>query len=312
MAAEPLWRVEVVGGCEETPENCRWEAVRSTVRLIHATTGQALRMSGKQLPKWGFNQHEVVTDRIVAQDDTVWNVEEHRYTKSEKDREKDLLEAEMIPTQPTTLSFWAKFVELQWKMLVSGSGTQAETHAYSSSPTEWPLLHRGIAYWIGTGSNAQIHLLGNPFLWFAGSLFLLLNAFIIVTHLILKRRGIHWIAESEWETLTFQSTLCVGGYLITYIYHFCLDRTLFLHHYLPSYVFKILLLITTLNHLHRYSEWKLLRSILHLCIMTWVIGVVWSFSRLSPLSYGEPSLSRTELESLRWRSNWDFIIQANH
>jgi len=36
------------------------------------------------LPDWGFNQHEVVTDKIISQDDTVWNVEEHRYTKSKK------------------------------------------------------------------------------------------------------------------------------------------------------------------------------------------------------------------------------------
>ena len=82
MAAQPLWRVEIVGGCEGQG-GCVWEAVRSTVRLVHVTTGQALRMSGKQLPKWGFNQHEVVTDRILVQDDTIWNVEEHRYTKSE-------------------------------------------------------------------------------------------------------------------------------------------------------------------------------------------------------------------------------------
>jgi dolichyl-phosphate-mannose-protein mannosyltransferase len=85
MVAEPLWRLEIVGGCGDSPnsDGCEWHAVKSTVRLIHVTTGQALKMTGKQLPKWGFNQHEIVTDRIVVQDDTVWNVEEHRYTKSQ-------------------------------------------------------------------------------------------------------------------------------------------------------------------------------------------------------------------------------------
>jgi len=85
MVAEPLWQVEIIGGCGDKAdknEGCEWHAVKSTVRLVHKTSGQALRMSGKQLPKWGFNQHEVTTDRIVVQDDTVWNVEEHRYTKS--------------------------------------------------------------------------------------------------------------------------------------------------------------------------------------------------------------------------------------
>jgi len=89
MPAEPLWRLEIIGGCGDSPvdsssssQGCEWHAVKSTVRLVHVSTGQALRMTGKQLPKWGFHQHEIVTDRILVQDDTVWNVEEHRYTKS--------------------------------------------------------------------------------------------------------------------------------------------------------------------------------------------------------------------------------------
>lgn len=84
MVAEPLWRVEIIGGCgdPEKSTGCEWHAVRSMVRLIHVSTGQAMRMTGKQLPKWGFHQHEVASDRVVVQDDTVWNVEEHRYTKS--------------------------------------------------------------------------------------------------------------------------------------------------------------------------------------------------------------------------------------
>jgi len=52
------------------------------VILTHLNSTQALKFSGRQLPDWGFNQHEVVTDKIISQDDTVWNVEEHRYTKS--------------------------------------------------------------------------------------------------------------------------------------------------------------------------------------------------------------------------------------
>jgi dolichyl-phosphate-mannose--protein O-mannosyl transferase len=51
--------------------------------LVHVNSTQALKFSGKQLPEWGFNQHEVVTDRVILQEDTIWNVEEHRYTTSE-------------------------------------------------------------------------------------------------------------------------------------------------------------------------------------------------------------------------------------
>ena len=43
---------------------------------------RVFQISGKQLPDWGFHQLEVVTDRVVNHEATVWNVEEHRYSKS--------------------------------------------------------------------------------------------------------------------------------------------------------------------------------------------------------------------------------------
>ncbi|CAL8125421.1 unnamed protein product [Orchesella dallaii] len=315
MPAEPLWRVEIVGGCggvSQNSEGCEWHAVKSMVRLIHVTSGQALRMSGKQLPKWGFNQHEVVTDRIVVQDDTVWNVEEHRYTKSEKDREKELLEAEMIPTKPTDLSFRSKFWELQWKMLISSGSSQTESHAYASFPSEWLFLSRGIAYWIGgSGTNAQIHLLGNPVIWLTGSFGVLLHLVIVGFYLLRRRRLCFDIDEETWSTLLLQSSICLGGYALTYVYHFCVDRTLFLHHYLPSYVFKIMLMISTLHHLNCISKYSKLRYLFSAILLLWIVFVMYAFSRFLPTSMGFPSLTRSELEALKWNQNWDFIVQSN-
>lgn len=55
------------------------------MRLVHVNTSAALKFSGRQLPDWGFNQHEIVADKVIKQNDNVWNVEEHRYTRSEFD-----------------------------------------------------------------------------------------------------------------------------------------------------------------------------------------------------------------------------------
>lgn len=96
----------------------------------------------------------------------------------------------MIPTKPTILSFWQKFLELQWKMLTSVGIAQTDTHAYSSYPSEWLFLTRGIAYWIGTGNNAQIHLLGNPIIWYTASAGLFCLVAIIVLYLLLQRRNL--------------------------------------------------------------------------------------------------------------------------
>jgi len=156
MPAQNLWRVEIVN---RDHSGVAWHAIQSQVRLIHVHTNGAefaLKFSGRQLPDWGFNQHEVVADRLMDQTNSIWNVEEHRYTKSEdqKQRERELISAEMIPLQATALSFWEKFAELQMKMLFGGQENQ-NSHMYSSSPLEWPLMSRGIAYWVSHDSNVS-------------------------------------------------------------------------------------------------------------------------------------------------------------
>lgn len=115
-------------------------------------------MSGLQLPNWGFHQHEVVTDKQVNHPNTIWNVEEHRYTKNsdEKELERELGMAEFVPLTPTSLSFWEKMAELQYKMLVVNP-ENVQNHMYSTeSPMDWPLLTKGIAYWLSPKSNVSV------------------------------------------------------------------------------------------------------------------------------------------------------------
>nr|XP_014095230.1 protein O-mannosyltransferase 1 [Bactrocera oleae] len=326
MPGELLWRVEILN--RETEGNI-WHAIKSEVRLIHHTTGAALRYSGRQLPEWGFNQHEVVADRTVEHKDAIWNVEEHRYTKTQdqRERERQLLKAEMIPTKKTKLSFLAKFFELQTKMLWSTK--QLDTHMYSSSPLEWPLLDKNIAYWIDTKTSSQIHLLGNIMIWYTGTtaliLYILLNIFYV-----LRRRRLHFdLPENEWHRFRQVGDSFLVAYFIHYLPYFTMDRALFLHNYLPAFLFKILLLCYVFEHidyllrLHCYVNCKFtVKGTLHpqriwlvrsyrLGILIWLISVIWVFIKFLPLTYGMQKLSAREVINLRWKDTWDFIIQVN-
>ena len=92
--------------------------------------------------------------------DTIWNVEEHRYTKEDNDKtsiEKELFSAELIPEAPTNLSFLEKFLELQIKMLITNQ-ENVQNHNYASDPTEWPFMTRGIAYFISKTSNVMFKI----------------------------------------------------------------------------------------------------------------------------------------------------------
>lgn len=76
--------------------------------------------------------------------------------KGEKHEEQviELARTEMIPMQPTYLSFWQKFLELQLKMVMIIEDPQSE-HKYSSSPLDWPLMKRNVAYWLSDTSNVS-------------------------------------------------------------------------------------------------------------------------------------------------------------
>ncbi|XP_011506531.1 PREDICTED: protein O-mannosyltransferase 1 [Ceratosolen solmsi marchali] len=310
MPAQNLWKLEIAN--RDQFGNV-WHAIQSQVRLIHINSEYALKFSGRQLPDWGFNQHEIVADRLIDQSDSIWNVEEHRYTKSEdqKQRERELLNAEMIPLKATILSFWEKFIELQTKMLFNSQEVQ-NTHMYSSSPLDWPITTRGIAYWVSTKSNAQVHLLGNVIIWYSGTIALLFYSSLLIFYLMRRQRMYHDILEDEWSRFITVGEIFLIGYLLHFLPFFFVERTLFLHHYLPAFVFKVLLTAATIDHIYNvisfHCNFKIILIGYKLCIISWITLIVFVFCKFSALSYGITPLSAKEILKLRWNEEWDFII----
>ncbi|KAG5867864.1 hypothetical protein JTB14_000949 [Gonioctena quinquepunctata] len=205
MAAQNLWRIEIVNR-EHQGDN--WQTIQSLIRLVHVDTNTALKFTGRQLPDWAYHQHEVGADRIIVQDDTVWNVEEHRYTKSDdqKERERDLVTAEMIPTTATKLTFWQKFFELHYKMFFANADS-VQNHMYSSEPFEWPFMSRGIAYWVSSTSNAQIHLLGNIVIWYSATFGVVIYSALLIFYLLRQRRMCQDLDLNTWNQFQTNSIL---------------------------------------------------------------------------------------------------------
>lgn len=310
MPAQNLWRVDIVN---RDSDESTWDSIRSLVRLIHVDSGSALRFSGRQLPAWGFHQHEVVADKVVTHQDTVWNVEEHRYTKAEdrKERERELVSAEMIPTAVTQLTFWEKFAELQYKMIAHAPDAPSG-HMFASEPAEWPFLTRSIAYWLSPNSNAQIHLIGNLVTWYAGSISVLIYGLLLVLYAMRQRRNCIDLPLSALEKFHDAGYILFLGYWMHYLPYFFVDRTLFLHHYLPAYVFKILLLAFMFDHMYYLvkarNNSRPLVNIFILCVVLWLSYVIVTFKKFCVLNYGNADLTESDLIDLRWKDTWDFIL----
>merc|ERR1711962_58845 len=311
MPSENTWRVDIIN--KETAGEV-WHTINSQVRLIHVNTSQALKYSGAQYPDWGFNQVEVVTDRNINQADTVWNVEEHRYTKNDKDKaaiEVELSQHELIPEEKTKLSFWQKFLEVQFKMLMT-TQENVKNHNFASDPLEWPFLTRGIAYYIAKDSNSQVHLLGNLVVWYTGTAGLGVYCALLVLYLLRRRRACYDISEADFKTFCAAGEVLLVGYLLHYLPYFFYDRTLFVHHYLPAYLFKIMLTSFTLSHLNaqarRFLGPTLTRLGASLLLLAWAGAVLYVFNKFSVLAYAHNDLAAAEVRSLRWKDTWDLII----
>lgn len=311
MAAQNLWKVDIIN--RDTAGDI-WHTINSQVRLIHVNTTAAMRFTGKQYPDWGFVQHEVASDRNINQADTVWNVEEHRYTKNDKDKgtiEKEMMNHELIPSEETVLTFWDKFFELQFKMLITNQ-ENVQNHNFASDPTEWPFLTRGIAYFIAKDSNNQVHLMGNIVIWYTASTCLLIYLALLVFYLLRRRRLCFDIEEAEFQKFCLAGEVLLVGYLLHYLPFFFYDRTLFLHHYLPAYIYKLMISSYLVSHLHylltKLTASRVLQSVVKVVIVVWCIAAVYVFIKFSVLCYAHQALSSDDVRSLRWKDTWDLII----
>nr|XP_051685571.1 protein O-mannosyl-transferase 1 isoform X2 [Oryctolagus cuniculus] len=303
MPSQNLWRLDIVNRNSDMEI---WKTILSEVRFVHLNTSAVLKLSGAHLPDWGFRQLEVVGERVSRGESTVWNVEEHRYGRSQEQRER---EVELhSPTQvdiSRNLSFMARFSELQWRMLTLRSDDSE--HKYSSSPLDWVTLDTNIAYWLHPRTSAQIHLLGNVVVWTSAGLATLLYALLFLWYLLRRRRNIRDLPEDVWLRWLLAGALCVGGWAVNYLPFFLTEKTLFLYHYLPALSFQLLLTPVVLQHVRDH----LCRSLFSALVVAWFSSACHVSSTLRPLTYGDRSLSPGELQALRWKDSWDILIRKH-
>uniref|UniRef100_A0A9J8AM81 dolichyl-phosphate-mannose--protein mannosyltransferase n=1 Tax=Cyprinus carpio carpio TaxID=630221 RepID=A0A9J8AM81_CYPCA len=308
MPAQNLWRVDIVN--RESDREI-WKTILSEVRLVHVNTSAVLKLSGASLPEWGFKQLEVVGDKIYKgyQQSGMWNVEEHRYGRSQEQKERELeLKSPTHSDIKRNLTFMAKFLELQWKMLTVKN--EESEHKYSSSPLEWITMDTNIAYWLHPSSNAQIQLIGNIVNWTIANLALVVYCLMFLTYLLRRRRKVEDIPQDSWEQLVLAGVICVGGWAVNYLPFFLMEKTLFLYHYLPALTFKILQIPIVVEHLYIHVlKSPAQRKAFGVVILAVLCSVYVSYHNLSPLTYGQPALSSDELAALRWRESWDILLR---
>jgi dolichyl-phosphate-mannose-protein mannosyltransferase len=91
--------------------------------------------------------------------------------------------------------------------------------------------------------------MGNIVVWYMASSCLVLYTALLVIFLLRRRRLCFDINESEFEKYVQTDGVLLSVYSAHYLPYLFYDRTLFLHHHLPAYIFKLMLLGYFISHM---------------------------------------------------------------
>lgn len=177
--------------------------------------------------------------------------------------------------------FSAKFLELNGTMY-RANATLTATHSYASEFYTWPLMLRPVYYWVkdfGGGLTGRIYFLGNPFVWWFGTLGLFFGL-----RLLKKRESLRWLYL---------------GYLLNWLPFALVGRVLFLYHYLVPLAFSLAIFSSF------WFDWlnKNWQNKRQLAVGAILILVVLGFLFFAPLTYGLP-LSEKAYKLRVWLPSW--------
>ncbi|XP_023159697.2 protein O-mannosyl-transferase 2 [Drosophila hydei] len=320
--ANDVWRVLIVGG----RANDTIHTVTSRLMFVHYLQNCVLTSSGKQLPKWGFEQQEVSCNLNIRDKNAQWNVEDNQH--------------KLLPSVSFSIyapGFFARFIESHAVMLQGNAGLKPKEGEVTSRPWQWPINYRGQFF---SGSSYRIYLLGNPFIWWSNLIFLLLFISIFLGNAILQQRRAgqaalqaaavdrptsqelcsccpadSWTKPPDSRVVSAQSQQHMSlqaaawlfiGWLLHYLPFWAMGRVLYFHHYFPALIFNSLLTGIMFNYIIR----SLPKWLQHALLGSLLSVVVYSFVLFSPLAYGMSGPLANEpnstMHKLKWLSTWEF------
>lgn len=192
----------------------------------------------------------------------------------------------------TAPNFFQKLVEID-KRLYTAQKSITATHPSGTKWYTWPLMIRGVYLWhnggwSGTDKNNELYILGNPLLYWLGTLSVLITIGL-AAYCLIRRRG----PDADAKRLML---FIIFGYLMNLIPYSFIGRILFLYHYETALVFSLIAIAFLLDRWCPVEKRALTATVL-------VLSAFLMFLYFSPLTYGTP-LTPTELQHRMWLKSW--------
>ncbi|KAG0078089.1 Protein O-mannosyltransferase 2 [Linnemannia elongata] len=158
------WVIDVVGEDSRLPQDGTLRSLTTKFLLRHRILGCLLTSGTMPLPEWGFKQIEVYCDQSSKSGNlnSIWNIEHHRNHRLPAPE----------PMQYKS-NFWQDFIHLNVAMMKSNNGLTQDPDKddhLASHPSQWPFLAIGLRMNRWFDNKIKIYLLGNPIVWWSGTL----------------------------------------------------------------------------------------------------------------------------------------------
>ncbi|KAJ3036664.1 hypothetical protein HDV00_002488 [Rhizophlyctis rosea] len=317
---ETLWKVLLTEE-DDDAEGVKVRARRGHLKLVNAQHNVAVHTHKGVLPAWGFAQNEINGNKNTKEPKNIWFVDEVQHPRIVNGTEVGEEDESKKKKQPEKkLSFLQKFFELQSVMISANAGL-VKPHPYSSTPITWPFVLRGISFWETKEGLRQIYLLGNPIIWWPAIVGTFMYVAMWVLDRIFLRRGVDDFrppVRRWWDR-------SIGFVFLAWALHwlpfFLFERKLFLHHYLPSFIFSVMTAALVFEFIGRVALHDAAKVALQTPITVWMksqggpvynavlvaflacaVGSFWYFS---PLTYGTGFPDVEAIRAHKWLTSWD-------
>lgn len=295
------WVIEVVddflrGGKSKFE---RIHSLSTRLRLKHLNSGCYVRAANAILPQWGFKQVEVSCDKSDNPGDehTYWNIESHWNDRMPRGNQK-------LYRSPFFRDFW----HLNVAMMTSNNALVPDSDkedTIASKPFEWPFLWNGMRMNGWNDSGIKYYLVGNAIVWWSSSASLIVFIFTLMWHLARFQRKINDFAPGEWNQFLYVSKIAFGGWAFHYIPFLIMGRVTYLHHYLPTLWFSVIMVGNLLDHFifksRRFT--KRTKWIAFSFIAGSIIITFWIFRACA---WGIEGPAKN-LVGRRWRKSWNIM-----
>ncbi|KAF5347361.1 hypothetical protein D9756_009876 [Leucocoprinus leucothites] len=294
-----VWKVEVVDDINrgKLKDEERIHSLTMRLRFRHNQLGCYLRAANAILPQWGFKQVEVSCDKEDNPEDahTYWNVESHW---------NDRLPAGQMKyyKSPFLHDFW----HLNVAMMTSNNALIPDPDKediLASKPLDWPFLHLGLCMCGWGNQQLKYYLIGTPVIWWGGAVSLMVAIGVWIGYMLRWQRKYQDMNEREWEHFTYVGKVAFFGWLFHFVPFLVMGRVTYIHHYLPTLYFSVLMLAHVLDHFV-FSACRLSECTKMIVFGVVAFVIVLNFWWFRSVSFGIEG-PVNEHWGLGWRKSWN-------